>query len=111
MFYSARQTRTLRCAKLIDENRLEAVVSMPSGNFKPYAGVSTAVLIFTRGGATDRIRFYDMANDGFSLDDKRQKQTDNDIPDILEFGAIVKMKSFIKSAPEGLPNYRKQLRR
>lgn len=70
--------------KLIDENRLEAVVSMPSGVFKPYAGVSTAVLIFTKGGATDRIWFYDMANDGFSLDDKRQKQADNDIPDILE---------------------------
>lgn len=70
--------------KLIDENRLEAVVSMPSGVFKPYAGVSTAILIFTKGGATDRIWFYDMANDGFSLDDKRQKQADNDIPDILE---------------------------
>ncbi|MBA3632041.1 MAG: N-6 DNA methylase [Acidobacteria bacterium] len=70
--------------KLIDENRLEAVVSMPSGVFKPYAGVSTAVLIFTKGGTTDKIWFYDMANDGFSLDDKRQKQADNDIPDILE---------------------------
>ncbi|MDQ3711370.1 MAG: type I restriction-modification system subunit M [Acidobacteriota bacterium] len=70
--------------KLIDENRLEAVVSMPSGVFKPYAGVSTAVLIFTKGGATDKIWFYDMTNDGFSLDDKRQKQADNDIPDILE---------------------------
>ena len=70
--------------KLIDENRLEAVVSMPSGVFKPYTGVSTAGLIFTKGGATDKIWFYDMANDGFSLDDKRQKQADNDIPDILE---------------------------
>ncbi len=58
--------------KLIDENRLEAVVSMPSGVFKPYAGVSTAILIFTKGGTTDRIWFYDMASDGFSLDDKRQ---------------------------------------
>jgi len=70
--------------KLIDENRLEAVVSMPSGVFKPYAGVSTAILIFTKGGTTDRIWFYDMANDGFSLNDKRQKQADNDIPNILE---------------------------
>lgn len=70
--------------KLIEENRLEAVVSMPSGVFKPYAGVSTAVLIFTKGGATDNIWFYDMANDGLSLDDKRQKVAENDIPDILE---------------------------
>ena len=70
--------------KLIEENRLEAVVSMPSGVFKPYAGVSTAVLIFTRGGTTDRIWFYDMEHDGFSLDDKRQPVGENDIPDILE---------------------------
>ncbi|MCA1625002.1 MAG: type I restriction-modification system subunit M, partial [Acidobacteria bacterium] len=70
--------------KLIEENRLEAVVSMPSGVFKPYAGVSTAVLIFTKGGTTDNIWFYDMANDGLSLDDKRQKVAENDIPDILE---------------------------
>ena len=70
--------------KLIDENRLEAVVSMPSGVFKPYAGVSTAVLIFTKGGTTDKIWFYDMQADGLSLDDKRQKIDDNDIPDILE---------------------------
>jgi len=70
--------------KLIDENQLEAVVSMPSGVFKPYAGVSTAVLIFTKGGTTDRIWFYDMQSDGLSLDDKRQKIADNDIPDILK---------------------------
>jgi type I restriction enzyme M protein len=69
---------------LVDMNRLEAVVSMPSGVFKPYAGVSTAVLIFTKGGATDRVWFYDMQADGLSLDDKRQKINDNDIPDILE---------------------------
>lgn len=69
--------------KLIEENRLEAVVSMPSGVFKPYAGVSTAVLIFTKGGETDRIWFYDMEHDGYSLDDKRQKVAENDIPDIL----------------------------
>jgi type I restriction enzyme M protein len=70
--------------KLIEENRLEGVVSMPSGVFRPYAGVSTAVLLFTRGGTTDRIWYYDMAHDGFSLDDKRDPVADNDIPDILE---------------------------
>ncbi len=70
--------------KIIEENRLEGVVSMPSGVFKPYAGVSTAVLIFTRGATTGNIWFYDMANDGFSLDDKRQSVPENDIPDILE---------------------------
>lgn len=70
--------------KLIEDNRLEAVISMPSGVFKPYAGVSTAVLIFTRGGTTDRIWFYDMEHDGFSLDDKRQPVAENDIPDLLE---------------------------
>lgn len=70
--------------KLIEENRLDAVVSMPSGVFKPYAGVSTAVLIFTKGGTTDRIWFYDMEHDGFSLDDKRLRVSENDIPDILD---------------------------
>ena len=70
--------------KLIEENGLEAVISMPSGVFKPYAGVSTAILIFTRAAKTDRIWFYDMSADGFSLDDKRQRIGDNDIPDIVE---------------------------
>ena len=70
--------------KIIENNRLEGVVSMPSGVFKPYAGVSTAVLLFTRGGATERIWFYDMAHDGYSLDDKRAKTEENDISDILE---------------------------
>jgi len=69
--------------KLIEENRLDAAVSMPSGVFKPYAGVSTAVLFFTRGGTSDHIWFYDMDHDGFSLDDKRQPVPENDIPDIL----------------------------
>jgi type I restriction enzyme M protein len=69
--------------KLIEENRLDGIVSMPGGVFKPYAGVSTAVLIFTRGGTTDTIWFYDMDHDGFSLDDKRQPVSENDIPDIL----------------------------
>ena len=69
--------------KLIEENRLDGVVSMPSGVFRPYAGVSTAVLLFTKGAATERIWFYDMEHDGFSLDDKRQRVGDNDIPDVL----------------------------
>lgn len=70
--------------KLIGENRLDGVISMPSGVFRPYAGVSTAVLIFTKGGSTEKIWFYDMENDGFSLDDKRQKVAETDIPDLLE---------------------------
>lgn len=70
--------------KLIDENRLDGVISMPSGVFRPYAGVSTAVLIFTKAAATERIWFYDMERDGFSLDDKRQRVPENDIPDLLE---------------------------
>ncbi len=69
--------------KLIEENRLDAVVSMPSGVFRPYAGVSTAVLLFTKAAATERIWFYDMEHDGFSLDDKRQPVPENDIPDLL----------------------------
>jgi type I restriction enzyme M protein len=70
--------------QLVEENRLDGVVSMPGGVFKPYAGVSTAVLLFTRGARTgEEIWFYDMAHDGFSLDDKRQPSAEDDIPDIL----------------------------
>jgi type I restriction enzyme M protein len=69
---------------LIDKCKLEGVISMPSGVFKPYAGVSTAVLVFQKGGTTDNVWFYDMDADGFSLDDKRQKLAENDIPDIVE---------------------------
>lgn len=71
---------------LIDDNKLEAVISMPSGVFKPYAGVSTAILIFTKTGhgGTDKVWFYDMKADGFSLDDKRTEVKENDIPDIIE---------------------------
>jgi type I restriction enzyme M protein len=69
--------------KLIEENRLDGVVSMPSGVFRPYAGVSTAVLLFTKGGTTEKIWFYDMEHDGYSLDDKRQKVPENDIADLL----------------------------
>ena len=72
--------------ELIDHQKLEAVVSMPSGVFKPYAGVSTAVLLFTKtdDGGTDKIWFYDMQADGFSLDDKRDRIKNNDIPDLIE---------------------------
>ena len=71
--------------EIIENHRLQAVISMPSGVFKPYAGVSTAVLVFTKTGhgSTDRVWFYDMRADGFSLDDKRTPVNDNDIPDII----------------------------
>ena len=71
--------------ELIDNQRLQAVISMPSGVFKPYAGVSTAILIFTKtnAGGTDKVWFYDMKADGFSLDDKRSVVAENDIPDII----------------------------
>ena len=85
LFGSSNAHRDLR-KLLVDENQLEAVISMPSGVFKPYAGVSTAVLIFTKGGKTDRVWFYKMESDGFSLDDKRDKIGDGtgDLPDIRE---------------------------
>ena len=71
--------------ELIENNRLEAVISMPSGVFKPYAGVSTGILIFTKTGhgGTDKVWFYDMTADGYSLDDKRTPVSENDIPDII----------------------------
>ena len=71
--------------EIVDNQRLQAVISMPSGVFKPYAGVSTAILIFTKtnAGGTDKVWFYDMKADGFSLDDKRNAIADNDIPDIV----------------------------
>ena len=71
--------------ELIDNQRLQAVISMPSGVFKPYSGVSTAILVFTKtnAGGTDKVWFYDMKADGFSLDDKRSPISENDIPDII----------------------------
>lgn len=71
--------------EIVDNHKLEAVISMPSGVFKPYAGVSTAILIFTKTGAggTDHVWFYDMKADGYSLDDKRNPTEANDIPDII----------------------------
>ena len=72
--------------EIVENHRLEAIISMPSGVFKPYAGVSTAVIIFTKTGAggTDKVWFYDMQSDGFSLDDKRTELATSDIPDIVE---------------------------
>lgn len=71
--------------EIVDNQKLTAVISMPSGVFKPYAGVSTAILVFTKtnAGGTDKVWFYDMKADGFSLDDKRNPVADNDIPDIV----------------------------
>lgn len=70
---------------LVDNHKLDGVISMPSGVFKPYAGVSTAVLMFTKTGVggTDNVWFYDMDADGLSLDDKRQPVQENDIPHLL----------------------------
>ncbi|MCB1097261.1 MAG: N-6 DNA methylase [Verrucomicrobiae bacterium] len=69
---------------LVDDNQLEAVISLPAGVFKPYAGVSTAILVFTKGGRTDEVWFYDVEADGFSLDDKRTPQPGkDDLPDMV----------------------------
>ena len=84
LFGSSGAHKAIRQA-IVEENRLEAVISMPSGVFKPYAGVSTGILIFTKTGhgGTDKVWFYDMQADGFSLDDKRTEVKENDIPDII----------------------------
>lgn len=85
LFGGSKAHKALR-KELVDNQKLTAVISMPSGVFKPYAGVSTAVLVFTKtdSGGTDNVWFYDMKADGFSLDDKRSALADNDIPDIID---------------------------
>ena len=85
LFGSSKAHKDIR-KQLVEENRLEAVISMPSGVFKPYAGVSTGILVFTKTGhgGTDNVWFYDMQADGLSLDDKRSPVNENDIPDIIE---------------------------
>lgn len=85
LFGSSTAHKAIR-KEIIENNRLEAIISMPSGVFKPYAGVSTAIMIFTKTehGGTDKVWFYDMKADGFSLDDKRSPVEENDIPDIIE---------------------------
>jgi len=84
LFGSSKAHKALR-EELVEKHQLRAVISMPSGVFKPYAGVSTAVLVFTKTGAggTDRVWFYDMWTDGYSLDDKRTEMPDSNIPDII----------------------------
>ena len=84
LFGSSNAHKAIR-KEIIEKNRLEAIISMPSGVFKPYAGVSTAVMIFTKTnhGGTDNVWFYDMQAEGFSLDDKRTPIAANDIPDII----------------------------
>lgn len=85
LFGSSKAHKALRKI-LVEDQKLDAIISMPSGVFKPYAGVSTAILLFTKtnSGGTDQVWFYDMKADGFSLDDKRTPQPDkSDLPDIL----------------------------
>lgn len=84
LFGSSKAHKQIR-QEIIENHKLDAVISMPSGVFKPYAGVSTAVLFFTKTGTggTDNVWFYDMEADGYSLDDKRNEIKENDIPDLL----------------------------
>ena len=84
LFGSSKAHQSIR-KEIVENHQLRAVISMPSGVFKPYAGVSTAVLVFTKTGAggTDKVWFYDMQADGFSLNDKRTEIKENDIPDIV----------------------------
>lgn len=82
LFGSSNAHQQLR-EELIERNQLEAIISLPSGVFKPYAGVSTAIMIFTKGGQTDQVWFYDLTADGYSLDDKRTPIQDNDLPDLI----------------------------
>ena len=85
LFGSSKAHKDIR-TEIVENQRLEAVISMPSGVFKPYAGVSTAILVFTKTehGGTDNVWFYDMKADGFSLDDKRAVVSENDITDIIK---------------------------
>jgi type I restriction enzyme M protein len=83
LFGSSKAHQKLR-ETLIEQNQLEGVVSLPSGVFKPYAGVSTAILFFTKGGTTEKVWFYNLEADGYSLDDKRTKIDTDDLPDCLE---------------------------
>lgn len=85
LFGSSNAHKAIR-KEIIEKHKLEAIISMPSGVFKPYAGVSTAIIIFTKtgDGGTDKVWFYDMTADGFSLDDQRQPVKENDIPDIIQ---------------------------
>jgi type I restriction enzyme M protein len=83
LFGSSNAHQALR-RHLLDDNQLEGIVSLPSGVFKPYAGVSTGILIFTKGGRTEQVWFYDVKADGYSLDDKRNPVAANDLPGVLQ---------------------------
>ena len=84
LFGNSSAHKSLR-KELVENQQLQAVISMPSGVFQPYSGVSTAILIFTKtnAGGTDKVWFYDMKADGYSLDQKRNEVTENDIPDVI----------------------------
>ncbi|GAB3481620.1 type I restriction-modification system subunit M [Marinomonas epiphytica] len=85
LFGSSKAHQQLR-KELVENNQLEGIISLPSGVFKPYAGVSTAILLFTKGGSTERVWFYDLQADGYSLDDKRtplKGEGSNDLPDAI----------------------------
>lgn len=85
LFGSSNAHKAIR-KELIDNNRLEAVISLPSGVFQPYSGVKTSIVIFTKtgNGGTDNVWFYDMANDGYTLDVKRSPIEGDEIPDVVE---------------------------
>ena len=95
--------------KIIEENRLDGVVSMPAGVFRPYAGVSTAILLFTKGGTTEKIWFYDMEHDGYSLDDKRQRVPENDIPDLQDCWGHRRDTKFQQKRAQRLTDLQKQI--
>ncbi|EFQ83460.1 N-6 DNA Methylase [Aeromicrobium marinum DSM 15272] len=84
LFGSSKAHKELRRI-MVEEQKLDAVVKLPSGVFRPYAGVSTAILFFTKtnSGGTDDVWFYDVRADGFSLDDKRNSVEADDLPDVL----------------------------
>jgi type I restriction enzyme M protein len=111
LFGSSKAPAALR-RLLIEENGLQAVISLPAGVFRPYAGVSTAVLVFTKGGRTDHVLFYDVKADGYSLDDKRERTRADDLPDALarfrgrraSTGSDRASKAFTVSAAEILDN-------
>ena len=111
LFGSSKAHRDIR-RELVENHRLEAVISMPSGVFKPYAGVSTAVLVFTKTGhgGTDQVWFYDMKADGFSLDDKRTPVQENDIPDLVRrFHSLKKVPTASLSEGGGAERRRESL--
>lgn len=101
LFGSSKAHKQIR-EEIVAKQKLEAVISMPSGVFKPYAGVSTAVLIFTKtnSGGTDHVWFYDMKADGYSLDDKRNEIKDNDIDDIVARFSSLEGSKRVTDSPE-----------